>query len=156
MNEWCRISHTSWENRNPSNIHYDLRIILALNKLKFPLRQNFIYQQSCIILTSQVYTILKENLKRFLNKIKRYWSGKKKKKVSILDIRDGMEHYSWLRKEMKVTPKEMCLIKTKQTNKQKETHCEPERVTGMTARVPKRQEEINGKWQVFFSFCTQN
>ena len=53
------------KNRNPSNIHYDLRITLSLNELKFPLRQNSIYQQSCIILTSQVYTMLKKNLKDF-------------------------------------------------------------------------------------------
>lgn len=36
-------------------------IILSLNELKPPLRQNFIYQQSYIILTNQVYIILRES-----------------------------------------------------------------------------------------------
>lgn len=36
-------------------------IILSLNELKLPLRQNFIYQQSYIILTNQVYIILRES-----------------------------------------------------------------------------------------------
>lgn len=40
-------------------------IILSLYELKLPLRQTFIYQQSYIIITSQVYIILKENLEDF-------------------------------------------------------------------------------------------
>lgn len=38
-------------------------IILSLNELKLPLRQNFIYQQSYIILTNQVIHYFKRILK---------------------------------------------------------------------------------------------
>lgn len=64
MNEWRRISNTSWKKQNPSKIHYDHYNHSFINELKLSWDGIYI-SQAYIIVTSQVHIIFKENLEDF-------------------------------------------------------------------------------------------